>query len=169
MVKIIKISILFVVVNLCTLSEAQINVRFGDDCLLTNSMKFGRAIMETIGEKSTRKLINSGERAKIIVEVDSLGRVSKILSCNFRVISKIESTKLLSYIRLKGQFFICCEGGSVYKDLAINELRNDFRRNNKPNIVLLFPGQLLWDYNVNYNGKATKANYIIKRLKEHKR
>jgi len=51
--KIIKLFTLFFALNYITPSNAQINVRFDNESLLANSTEFGRAIMETIGEKAT--------------------------------------------------------------------------------------------------------------------
>jgi hypothetical protein len=167
MAKVIKFYILFFTFGVITPSFAQINVRFDNDCLFANSIEFGRAIMETIGEKATRKLIERDEKIKIVVEVDSIGRVMNILRSNFNCIDKKDSIRLLSNIRFKRQFNICYTDGQDQKNLIINELRNDFRRNRKHSIALFFPGQFHEKY-LNYKGKANKVNYIIEKLKENK-
>jgi len=168
MIKIIKLFILFVSLNFIAPSYAQINVRFDYDCLFANSIEFGRSIMETIGEKATRNIIERNENIKIVLEVDSLGRVTKILRSNFRNINKKDSIRLLSNIRLKRHFYLCYADGQDQKDLIIRDLRNDFLRNNNQSVFLIFPGQFHIKY-ISYKGKATKADYIIGKLKENKR
>lgn len=111
MIKIIKLFILFVSLNFITPSYAQINVRFDYDCLFANSIEFGRSIMETIGEKATRNIIERDENIKIVLEVDSLGRVTKILRRDFKNINKKDSIRLLSNIRLKRHFYLCYAEG----------------------------------------------------------
>jgi hypothetical protein len=165
--EVIKFCILVVFLDLFISSNAQINVRFDNDCLLANSTEFGRAIMETIGEKATRKLIKNDENIKIAVELDSLGRVSKFTRINLSSINKRDGIQLLSNIRLKKHFYICYADGQDHKDLIIRDLRNDFRRNQNHSVVLLFPGQFHETY-LYYKGKASKVNYIIEKLKENK-
>ena len=89
MSKVIKIFILFLALDFITPSyvNAQIKVRFDRDCLFANSLEFGRAILESIGEKATRKLIERDEKIRIVVEIDSLGKVTKIIRCDFHFIT----------------------------------------------------------------------------------
>lgn len=166
--KIIKFCILFLALDFITPSNAQINVRFDNECLLANSTEFGRVIVETIGEKATRKLIEQDEKLKIVVEVDSTGRVMKILRSDFKCILKKDSTRLLSNIQLKRHFYICYMDGYDQKEIIIRELRNEFRKKQKHLVVLFFPGAFHETY-LYYKGKATKAGYIIEKLKENKR
>ena len=168
MSKMIKFCILIVSLSFITPSNAQINVRFDNDCLFANSTELGRAIMETIGEEATRKLIKNDENIKIAVEVDSLGRVSKITRSNLSSINKRDGIQLLSNIRLKKHFYICYADGQDHKNLIIRELRNEFRRNQRHLVVLFFPGAFHESY-LYYKGRATKADYIIEKLKENKR
>lgn len=166
--KIIKLCTLFFVFYFVSPANGQINVRFDNDCLFSNSLEFGRAIMETIGENSTRTLIERDVKIMITVEIDSLGRVTKILKSNFNGIQKKDTNRLLSNIRLKRHFNLCYIDGQAQKDMIIKELRNDFQRNQKHYIVLFFPGQFHEKY-LNYKGKANKADYIIKKIKGNKR
>lgn len=166
--KIIKLCTLFFSLNLITPANAQINVRFDNDCLFANSIEFGRAIMETIGEKATRKLIERDEKVKIVVEVDSLGKVTKILRSDFKCIVKKDSTRLLSNILSKRHFYLCYADGQDHKDIIIRELRNDFRKNQRHSVALFFPGQFHEKY-LSYKGRATKIDYIIEKLKGNKR
>lgn len=167
MIKVIRFCILFVSLNFVTPSNAQIKVRFDYDCLFANSIELGRAIMETIGEKATRKLIEHDENVMIAVEVDSLGSVSKIIRSKLMSINKKDGIQLLSNIRLKRHFYICYADGQNQKDLITNELRTDFRRNQRHTVALFFPGQFHEKY-LYYNGKATKVDYIIEKLKKIK-
>ena len=167
MSKVIKFCLLFVFLNFIMSSKAQIKVRFDNDCLLANSTEFGRAIMETIGENATRKLIEHDENVMIAVEVDSLGRVSKIIRSKLMSINKKDEIQLLSNIRLKRHFYLCYADGQDHKYLIINKLRNDFLRNQRQSIALFFPGQFHVKY-ISYKGKATKVDYIIEKLKENK-
>jgi len=166
--KIIKLCILSLTLNFIAPANAQINVRFDNDCLFANSIEFGRAIMETIGEKSTRKLIERDEKIMIAVEIDSLGKVSKILKSNLKGIDKKDTNRLLSNILLKKHFYLCYVDGQDHKDIIIRELRNDFRTNQRHNVVLFFPGQFHEKY-LSYNGKSNKVDYIIKKLKVYKK
>jgi len=169
MSKVIKIFILFLALDFITPSyvNAQIKVRFDRDCLLTNSLEFGRSIMESIGEKATRKLIERDEKIRIVVEIDSLGKVTKIIRCDFHFITKKDSIRLLSNIQLKRHFSICYMDGYNQKEIIIRELRNEFRRNQQHLVVLFFPGAFHETY-LYYKGRANKVDYIIKKLKENK-
>jgi hypothetical protein len=166
--KVIKFCILFLALDFIMPSNAQINMRFDNDCLLANSLEFGRAIMETIGEKATRKLIERDEKVRIAVEIDSIGKVTKILRSDFHYIIKKDSIRLLSNIQLKRHFYICYMDGYDQKEIIIRELRNEFRRNQRHLVVLFFPGAFHETY-LYYKGRATKVDYIIERLKENKR
>lgn len=150
--------------NIITLTKAQINVRFDNECLLANSTELGQAILETIGEEATRKLIERDEKVKIVVEVDSTGRVTKILRSDFKYIAKKDSVRLLQNIKSKKHFYICYADGQDHKDLIIKEIRADFRRNKNHWVALFFPGQFHEQY-LYYKGKSPKADYIIEKLK----
>lgn len=75
--KIMKLFTLLFALNLMTPANTQISVRFDNDCLFVNSIEFGRAIMETIGESATRRLIENNQKIKVSIKIDSLGRVKK--------------------------------------------------------------------------------------------
>ena len=81
--KVIKFCILLLALDFITPSYAKINVRFDRDCILANSLELGRAIMESIGERDTRNLIERDENVRVAVEIDSIGKVTKILKCDF--------------------------------------------------------------------------------------
>ena len=167
MAKVIKFYILFFAFGVITPSFAQINVHFDNDCLFANSIEFGRAIIETIGEKATRKLIERDEKIKIVVEVDSLGKVSKIIRSKLTSINRKDGIQLLSNIRFKRHFYICYADGQDQKKLIIKDLRNDFRTNHNHIVVLFFPGQFHEKY-ISYKGKEAKVDYIIEKIKENK-
>jgi len=69
---------------------------------------------------------------------------------------------------LKKHFYLCYVDGQDHKDIIIRELRNDFRTNQRHNVVLFFPGQFHEKY-LSYNGKSNKVDYIIKKLKVYKK
>ena len=169
MSKIIKFCILLLALDFITPSyaNAQIKVRFDRDCLFANSLDFGRAILESIGEKATRKLIERDEKIRITVEMDSIGKVTRILRSDFHCIIKKDSIRLLSNIQLKRHFSICYMDGYDQKEIIIRELRNEFRRNQQHLVVLFFPGAFHETY-LYYKGRANKVDYIIKKLKENK-
>jgi len=163
----LKFCILVVSLNFIPPSNAQIRVRFDNDCLFANSTELGKAIFETIGEKATRKLIENDKSIKIFVEIDSLGRVSKIKRSELSSLTKSDGIRLLSNIRLKRRFCICFADGQDHKNIIIRDIRNDFRRNQNHTVPLFFPGQFHEKY-IYYKGRASKVDYIIKRLKENK-
>lgn len=166
--KIIKLCILFFGLNLIMPANSQIYVRFDNDCLFSNSLELGRAIMETIGENATRTMIKRNEKIMVSVEIDSLGRVSKILKSSFNGMQKKDTNRLLSNIKLRRRFYLCYTDGQEQKDIIMKGLRNDFQKNQKHSIALFFPGQFHEKY-LFYKGKLTKEDYIIEKLKVNKR
>lgn len=165
--KITKLCVLFFALNIFEPVHTQLNVRFDNNCLLANSTELGRALIETIGEKKTRLLIERNVNIRIIVEVDSTGRVRTIKRCNMKFISPKDSIRLLTNIKSKRQFYLCYVDALSQKDVIIKELRSEFLRNQKRNIVLLFPGQFHEEY-IHYKGKSKKVDYIIEYLERNK-
>ncbi|MDD4968106.1 MAG: hypothetical protein PHT07_01625, partial [Paludibacter sp.] len=117
------------------------------------------------GEKATRRLVEQDNNIKIAVEVDSLGRVSRIFRSNLSSLTKKERIQLLSDILSKRMFSICYADGQDHKELIIKDLRTDFQLNKTHFLVLFFPGSYQEEY-LSYKGKATKVDYIIENLKE---
>lgn len=150
-----------------TPANAQISVRFDNDCLFVNSIEFGRAIMETIGESATRRLIENNQKIKVSIKIDSLGRVKKILRSDFKCLTKKESVCLTLDILSKRHFYLCYIDGQNQEDRITKELRNEFRKDHSLSLFLIFPGQFHEKY-IRYKGKLTKADYIIEKLKGNK-
>jgi hypothetical protein len=165
MVKLIKLCLFFLAIYFVTPVNAQINVRFDYDCLLANSKELGQAILETVGENATRKLVEQDINIKIAVEVDSLGRVSRIFRSNLSSLTKKERIQLLSDILSKRMFSICFADGQDNKEVIIKDLRVDFQLNQRHLLALFFPGAFHETY-LYYKGRATKVDYIIEKLKE---
>jgi hypothetical protein len=144
-------------------SSAQAIAEIGENCTLSNSIIFGKVILESIGEKSLKQLIENNEKVLVSLKIDRLGEVKKIEMIRGY---KYDTTLLKLNLLKTNQFKICyVEDRDINIKLIREEIKKEFKVNKLIWIPLFFPGPLEIEYTRNKT-EISESDYILERLKE---
>jgi len=161
-------------------SFSQVNVSFDSDCMKYNSAIISKAMIETFGEDSIKKLLDNNIQIVFISSVDSLGHILDIIKINSRqklennFVNMIENYLVINEVR----FFICYQqdASDINKCKVIDYERKQFKKSHSRLIgSIAFPGELmnLYEYEKEkakvQNICLSKYDYLLLQMNKYLR
>jgi hypothetical protein len=141
----------------------------GENCIIINSIKFGKILMKTIGEDRVRDLIRKNKGIGLGLELDTLGYVQRVIRFMGSKELNAKDRNLIKKNILHNFFYVCYADEFNDDSLLADRINTLIKEDHSLFTGAFFPGPLSLEYMRNKEDYLSKgvdeSDYIISRLK----